>query len=125
MTGAVSVAETFGPEGGVPVAVALLVNDAVTFASAQLYVTLAPGLMEASAPIVELEALQPGAWASETVTFVSVTLPVFVTVIVKFAVPPLAIVCDFGFFVIEIAGLFGVVGGLRTVSGSQAPVDET
>ena len=125
VTGAVSVAVTFGPEGGVPVAVALLVNDAVTFASAQLYVTLAPGLMEASAPIVELEALQPGAWASETVTFVSVTLPVFVTVIVKFAVPPLAIVCDFGFFVIEIAGLFGVEGGLGTVSGSQAPVDET
>ena len=58
-------------------------------------------------------------------TFVSVTLPVFVTVIVKFAVPPLGIVCDFGFFVIEIAGVLGVAGGLETVSGSQAPIDAT
>ena len=124
VTGAVSVAVTFGPAGGVPVAVALFVNEAVTFASAQLYVTLAPGAIEASAGIVELDVLQPGARASETVTFVSVTLPVFVTVIVKFAVPPLAIVCDFGFFVIEIAGLFGRRrGGLGTVSGSQAPVE--
>ena len=56
----------------------------------------------------------------------SVTLPLFVTVIVKFAVPPLAIVCDFGFFVIEIDGLLGVEGGgddtvvlsLRGVAGT-------
>ncbi len=55
--------------------------------------------------------MQFGESASATVTFVSVTLPVFVTVIVKFAVAPLAIDCDFGFFVIEIAGLLGVDGG--------------
>ena len=61
VTGAVSVAVTFGPDGGVPVAVALLVNEAVTFASEQLYVTLAPGAMDARAAIVELDALQPGA----------------------------------------------------------------
>jgi hypothetical protein len=30
---------------------------------------------------------------------------VFVTVIVKFAVPPESIACDFGFLVIEIEGL--------------------
>jgi hypothetical protein len=36
VTGAVSVALTFGPDGGVPVAVALFVNDAVTPASEQL-----------------------------------------------------------------------------------------
>ena len=55
--------------------------------------------------------MQFGESASVTVTFVSVTLPVFVTVIVKFAVAPLAIVCDFGFFVIAIDGLLGVEGG--------------
>jgi hypothetical protein len=70
----------------------------------------------------ELVWLQFGESGSETVTFVSVRVPVFVTTIVKFAVAPLAIVCDFGFFVIEIAGV-PPVGGELTVSGSQAPVE--
>jgi hypothetical protein len=47
---------------------------------------------------------QSDARRSVTVTPVSVTLPVFVTAIVKFAVPPVVIDCDFGFFVIEIDG---------------------
>ena len=40
-----------------------------------------------------------------TVTFVSVTLPVFSTVMVKFAVPPLRNVCKGGSLVMLIAGL--------------------
>ena len=49
--------------------------------------------------------MQFGESGSFTVTLVSVTVPVFVTVIEKFAVPPDEIVCDFGFFVIAIAGV--------------------
>ena len=42
-----------------------------------------------------------------TRTFVSVTSPVFVTTIVNGAVAPLAMVCSFTFFVIEMPGLVG------------------
>jgi hypothetical protein len=61
--------------------------------------------MEARAAIVDFDWTQFGVRASATVTLRSVSPPVFVTTIVKFAVPPLEIVCDFGFFVIEIAGV--------------------
>jgi hypothetical protein len=74
-------------------------------------VTLAPGAIEASAEICALVFEQSGERGSVTFTFVSVTLPLFVTTIVKFAVPPLEIVCDFGFFVIEMAGFCGLDGG--------------
>ena len=57
-----------------------------------------------------------------TRTFVSVTVPVFVTTIVQVAVPPLATVCSFGFFVIAIAGVPGLPPPPEvTDSGSQAP----
>ena len=54
---------------------------------------------------VPIDLAQPGACASVTATSVSVVVPVFFTVIVKFAVPPESIACDFGSFVIEIEGL--------------------
>ena len=53
---------------------------------------------------------QSGDSGSLTVTFVSVTLPVLVTTIVKVAVWPEPIVWPFGLFVIEIAGLLGGAG---------------
>ncbi len=55
-----------------------------------------------SVPIVFAQPVESG---SVTVTFVSVTVPVFVTVIVKLAAEPELIVCDAGVFVIAIAGL--------------------
>ena len=58
----------------------------------------------------ELVFEQSGDSGSDTVTLISVTLPVFVTVIAKFAVDPLGIVWLFGFLVIEIAGVCGVDG---------------
>ena len=48
--------------------------------------------------------LQPVESGSVTVTLVSVTPPVFMTVIVKFAVPPESTDCAAGVFVIVIAG---------------------
>src|SRR5215203_4981174 len=54
---------------------------------------------------------QPGACASVTRTFVSVTSPLFVTVIVHVAVPPDAIVCRSGLFVIAMLGCSGAAGG--------------
>src|SRR5262245_28947062 len=64
--------------------------------------------------------LQLGESASVTETFVSSTSPAFRTVIVKTAVPPGAIVCDFGFFVIEIAGCAAAGGG-----GGRGSVTDT
>jgi hypothetical protein len=74
-------------------------------------VTLAAGDIEPRAAIDALEELQFGDSGSETVTFVSVTLPVFDTTIVNVAVAPVEIVCDFGLLVIEIAGLCGLDDG--------------
>src|SRR5215470_8449251 len=88
LTGAVSLAVTFGPVGGVPVAVATLSNARCTFGREHEYVTAAFGAIEASAGICALVRLQFGDSGSVTVTFVSVTLPVFVTVMLKCAVPP-------------------------------------
>ena len=68
---------------------------------------LAPGSIWARPAIAELVFEQSGERASATRTFVSVTLPVFVTTIVNGAFAPLAIVCSFTFFVIEMPG-FGV-----------------
>ena len=48
--------------------------------------------------------LQFGDSASVTATLVRATSPVFVTVIVKVAVPPVVTVWDFGFLTIVIAG---------------------
>ena len=65
---------------------------------------LAPGAIEASAGMFALVRLQPGESGSLTLTLLSVTGPVFVTTIVKVASAPLAIVCAFGLFVIEMLG---------------------
>jgi hypothetical protein len=92
VTGAESVAVTVCPFEPVPVAVATFVKAAVTLDSEQLYVTLAPGAIEARAEIDVLVWLQFGESGSLTVTFESVSVPVLVTTIVKFAVDPLAIV---------------------------------
>ena len=59
---------------------------------------LAPG---ASVPIALLQPVESG---SVTVTLASATVPVFVTVIVKFAVPPESTACVAGVFVMAIAG---------------------
>src|SRR5262249_35015868 len=110
-----SVAETSGPVGGVPVSVATFVNEFCTFASEHWYVTDAPGAIEARAGMSALVLAQFGASGSVTWTFVSVTLPVFVTTIVQTAEPPVSRVWPFGFFVIAIAGLLaggGVTGGV-------------
>src|ERR1041384_419982 len=48
-TGAVSLAVTSGPDGGVPVAVATLSNADRPFVFAHVYVTVAPGAIDASA----------------------------------------------------------------------------
>src|SRR3954469_15595986 len=64
-----------------------------------------PGASEANSPICAFVFEQFGESGSETVTSLRARVPVFVTVIVKLAVEPDAIVCDFGFFVIEIAGV--------------------
>src|SRR6478752_2371580 len=66
---------------------------------------LAPGAIEASSAICAFVFEQVGESGSETVTSLSASVPVFFTVIVKFAVAPDAIVCDFGLFVMEIAGV--------------------
>src|SRR3954453_2764627 len=116
-TGAVSFAVTFGPDGGVPVAVAMLSNARWTFGREHEYVTAAFGAIDASAGICACVLLQFGDSGSVTVTFVSVTLPVFVTVIWNLAVPPTGRFWPFGFLTIAIAGCETGV----TVSGSQAP----
>ena len=64
--------------------------------------------------------MQFGESTSVTNTLVSVTAPVLVTSIVKFAVPPLAIVCDAGSFVIEIAGVPG--GGVTKTTAEAVAV---
>ena len=66
---------------------------------------------------------QPGARASVTVTFVSVTLPVFSTVMVKFAVPPPRNVCEAGSLVMLIAGFCsaGVVSSSQASAAPSAP----
>jgi hypothetical protein len=122
VTGAESFAVTVPPEGVVPTTVATFVKLAVTFERVQLYVTLAPGAIEASAASAALVFEQSDASGSVTVTFVSVTFPVFVTTIVKFAAAPDAIDCDFGFFVIEIAGLLAGGGGGGPVTPSCSEV---
>jgi len=116
-TGAVSDAVTFGPDGGVPVAVARLLKLPRTFGRLQLYVTVAPGAIDAKAGICAEVRLQSGDNGSDTVTFVNTVFPEFVTVIENRAVPPTATVCDFGFFTIAIAG----AGTGVTVNGSHAP----
>jgi hypothetical protein len=97
----VSLALTFGPLGGVPVATATFVNGELTFAAVHVYVVEAPGA------IVPIVWSQFGVSTSVTTTFVSVTEPVLVTVIEKVAMPPLATVCVSGLFWIEIPGVPG------------------
>src|SRR4051794_33557810 len=92
-----SLAVTSGPTGGCPVTLATFVNDAVTPAFAQVYIFDSPG---ARVPITSEHAGDSG---SVTVTFVSGVVPVLVTVIVKFAVPP-GSTCWSGVFTIVIAG---------------------
>ena len=116
-TGAVSLAVTFGPDGGVPVAVATLSKLARTFGLVHEYVTVARGAIEANAGISADVRLQFGVNGSVTVTSVNTVFPAFVTVIENVAVPPTATVCDFGFFTIAIAG----AGTGVTVNGSHAP----
>jgi len=87
-TGAVSEAVTFGPEGGVPVAVATLSKFPRTFGRVHVYVTVAPGAIDANAGICADVRLQFGDNGSVTVTFVNTVFPAFVTVIVNVAVPP-------------------------------------
>ena len=60
---------------------------------------------------------QRDAWVSLTVTFVSVTLPVLVTVIVQCAVLPRLIVCSIGLLVTAMAALLGGAGGLGAGDG--------
>ncbi len=117
LTGAVSLAVTFGPDGGVPVAVATLLKFARTFGREHVYVTAAPGTIDAKPGICAEVRLQFGVNGSVTVTFVNTVFPAFVTVIENVAVPPTATVCDFGFFTIAIAG----AGTGVTVNGSHAP----
>src|ERR1051325_7011405 len=87
-TGAVSLAVTFGPDGGVPVAVATLSNAARTLVAVHVYGTLAPGAIEASGGRSAFVFEQFGESGSSTWTSVSTVLPAFVTVIVNVAVPP-------------------------------------
>jgi hypothetical protein len=77
--------------------------------------------MEASAGMSELVRAQPGACASVTWTFDSVDPPSFVTTIVNVAVPPLEMVCDFGFFVIEMCGTTTVTGAVSVAVTSSPP----
>ena len=79
--------------------VATFVKAAVTPDCEQLYDVLWPAV---NVPIALAQPVESG---SVTVTFVSVTVLEFVTVIVKLAVPPEAIACVAGVFVIAIAGL--------------------
>ena len=81
-----SLAVTFGPVGGVPVAVAMLSNALRTFGREHEYVTDASGAIDASAGICADVRLQFGDSGSVTVTFVSTVFPTFVTVIVNRAV---------------------------------------
>ena len=69
------------------------VDFQVTFASVQLYVTTAPGAIDARSGISAWVRAQPGASASVTTTLVRTELPSLVTVIVKVAVWPIRIVC--------------------------------
>src|ERR1043165_8898336 len=85
LTGAVSLAVTLGPAGGGAVAVATVSKAAWTLVFVQLYVTDAPGAIEASAGMSALVRLQFGVSGSTTFTSVSTVLPAFVTVIVKVA----------------------------------------
>src|SRR3954462_8396569 len=87
-TGAVSFAVTFGPDGGVPVAVAMLSNARWTFGREHEYVPAAFGAIDASAGICACVRLQFGDSGSVTVTFVSTVFPAFVPVICTPAVPP-------------------------------------
>ena len=48
LTGAVSLAVTFGPDGGVPAAVATLLKLPRTFGREHEYVTAAPGAIDAN-----------------------------------------------------------------------------
>src|SRR5580765_2385835 len=83
-TGAVSVAVTSGPTGGVPIAVATFVKIAqlvgapdprhCMFGRVHEYVTVAPGAMDASAGICAFVRLQFGDFGSTTCTSVKVTL---------------------------------------------------
>src|SRR5262249_8707631 len=98
VTGAESFAVTVPPYGVVPTTVATWVKVAVAFARVPVR-----GVPALAVSVPRLRS-QSGVSGSVTVTFVSVTLPVLVTTMVKLAVPPLGIVCDFGFLVIEIAG---------------------
>src|ERR671936_694974 len=70
-----------------------------------------------------MERLQFGDSGSLTVTFVSATSPVLVTVILKFAVPPRVMTCDFGSFTIEIAGCVTGGGGGPTVTAAESLAD--
>ena len=81
-TAAWSLAETRGPVGGLPDAVAMFVKSRLTFVSVQVYDRDEPG-----ASVPRLLRAQFGAIGSSTLTAVRRTLPLFVTVIVKLAVP--------------------------------------
>jgi hypothetical protein len=117
-TRAWSDAFTRAPFGGLPEATAMFVKFLITDLTEQLYVREPPG---ARAPRLRL---QPGASESETLTAVRRTFPVFVTLIVKCAVPcvaevplaPLTIfvvrVWSFGLLTIAIRGFDGGVNGL-------------
>ena len=99
-----SLAETSGPDGGVPTATAVFVKLAATLAFVHWYVTCAPGAIEASAGRFALVFEQPGARASATRTLVSATLPSFVTSMPNVTVEPLTTDCTSGVFEIEMCG---------------------
>src|ERR1700677_3736776 len=68
-----------------------------------------------SVPMVREQA---GASGSLTATSDKLTKPVFVTVIVKLAVPPCPIVCDTGEALIETAASVDVAFGVATTAGA-------
>src|SRR4029079_16049220 len=73
---------------------------------------MACGGIEARAGMYVLVRAQPGARAAVTRTFVSVTSPVLVTLIVKLAVPPLTTCCESGVFATVIAGWMTVTSAV-------------
>src|SRR5215210_4416624 len=115
-TGAVSESLTFCPVGDGPTTVARFTKPSVTFGRVQVYVFLAP------AAIVPRSRLQFGDSGSVTATSWRATSPLFVTVIVKLAVPPIATVCELGSLVMSTdgceTGAGGGVNGVVTVTGA-------
>ena len=116
---------TFGPEGGVPVAVAELVTvpasaSACVTTYVAVQVTRAPGSSDA-APAGHVTAdrvPEPLNAPSSTVTFVSVTLPVFVTRNEYVTVSPAPVgVAGLADFATVIAGVCGA--GIVTLDGGD------